>query len=357
MQALRDRILPLIVALGLVAGGFAQVYTITDLGTLPTGTLSAASGINNVGHVAGLADITNPDFSPSRAFFWTRKRGLQDLGTLPIDPSVAEFFASWANGLNDLGSVVGGSWYDAQYNHAFLWTRSGGIQDLGVPPGFLGSTDAYSINIFGQVVGTAFESEGGDIGPPYAFLWTRAAGMQLLGSLPGGQYSRASAINDFGQVVGTASTYGSDLCNDAFLWTKSGGMVDLGNWTALAINNFGRVVGSGIVGGEDRALLWTSVNGLQDLGTLPGGNSSWAAAISDLDLVVGWSTTGASPNTTHAMLWSRHSGMQDLNNLLASNSGWLLYEATGINVWGQVVGNGLVNGQNHAFLLTPLTRP
>ena len=133
--------------------------------------------------------------------------------------------------------------------------------------------------------------------------------------------------------------------------------MDLGNWTALAINNFGRVVGSGIVGGEDRALLWTSVNGLQDLGTLPGGNSSWAAAISDLDLVVGWSTTGASPNTTHAMLWSRHSGMQDLNNLLASNSGWLLYEATGINVWGQVVGNGLVNGQNHAFLLTPLTRP
>ena len=60
----------------------------------------------------------------------------RDLGTLPIDPSVAEFFASWANGLNDLGSVVGGSWYDAQYNHAFLWTRSGGIQDLGVPPDF-----------------------------------------------------------------------------------------------------------------------------------------------------------------------------------------------------------------------------
>ena len=33
--------------------------------------------------------------------------------------------------------------------------------------------------------------------------------------------------------------------------------------------------------------------------------------------------------------------------------GWLLNSATDINVWGQIVGMGTLNGQPHGFLLTP----
>jgi probable HAF family extracellular repeat protein len=175
--------------------------------------------------------------------------------------------------------------------------------------------------------------------------------MQLLGHLPGGKYSYAYGINDFGQVVGIADT-GGPCCflTHAFLWTRRGGMVDLGAWTAVAINNHRQIVGSGPNG---HAVLWRRNHGLRDLGTLPGGNYSSAAAINDFGLVVGSSTTASSPSTTHAMLWSRHSGMWDLNDLIPANSGWVLYGATGINILGQVVGYGTINGQEHAFLLTP----
>jgi hypothetical protein len=48
---------------------------------------------------------------------------------------------------------------------------------------------AASINILGQVVGSASEFPPG--GPEHAFLWTSADGMQLLSNLPGFHYSSA----------------------------------------------------------------------------------------------------------------------------------------------------------------------
>ncbi|MBV9274591.1 MAG: hypothetical protein JO333_11905, partial [Verrucomicrobia bacterium] len=55
----------------------------------------------------------------------------------------------------------------------------------------------------------------------------------------------------------------------------------------------------------------------------------------------------------HAFLYTAGT-VQDLNNLLATNPGWILQTATGINNAGQIVGYGTINGQIHAFLLTPL---
>src|SRR5262249_36473261 len=49
--------------------------------------------------------------------------------------------------------------------------------------------------------------------------------------------------------------------------------------------------------------------------------------------------------------------MQDLNGQVPSSSGWQLQEAQGINDNGQIVGYGLINGQRHAFLLTPEAAP
>ena len=348
MQCKSRFLLWLLVTITVVPLAAAQVFRITDLGTLPAGTFSAATGINAFGQVTGYADMVNSySTRVHHAFSWTNNGGMEDLGTLPNfvdDPG----FASWANGVNDRGRVVGGSWHDQEGNDAFVWSHTGGMQDLGTPPG-MRSTDAQSINFFGQVVGTAYELGPGDSGPPHAFLWTRAGGIQLLGNLPGGQYNYAYGINDFGQVVGIADT-GGPCCypNRAFLWTRRKGMVDIGAWYAAAINNLGQVVGSGP---NDHAVLWSRNQGLRDLGTLPGGNSSSAAAISNFGLVVGASATASS--SSHAMLWSQHSGMWDLNDLIPANSGWVLNSATGINILGQIVGNGTINGQDHAFLLTP----
>jgi hypothetical protein len=45
--------------------------------------------------------------------------------------------------------------------------------------------------------------------------------------------------------------------------------------------------------------------------------------------------------------------MIDLNSLIAPGSGWVLESATAVNDSGQIAGNGIIDGQEHAFLLTP----
>jgi hypothetical protein len=49
--------------------------------------------------------------------------------------------------------------------------------------------------------------------------------------------------------------------------------------------------------------------------------------------------------------------MRNLNDLLINDSGWTLNEATAINDKGQIVGNGVHNGNKCAFLLTPVDVP
>ena len=54
--------------------------------------------------------------------------------------------------------------------------------------------------------------------------------------------------------------------------------------------------------------------------------------------------------------WTKETGWLDLNNLIPKHSGWVLTVPYDINVWGQVSGYGLINGEPHAFLLTPARR-
>ncbi len=341
----------LAVFLAIVPVATAQTYTITDLGTLPGGDASYATGLNNSGQVVGWGNVVNTYGNlVAHGFSWTKTDGMRDLGTLSFpDPFTEANFNSWANHVNERGTVAGGSWADPEGNSALTWTRTGAMRDLGIPVG-MRSTDAEGINLFGQVVGAAFEFGPGDSGPMEAFLWTSAGGMQLLGTLPSGQYSWAYAINDVGQVVGNA-----DINYDwhAFLWTQRTGMEDLGQWSATAINNFGKIAGYQYVGPQSVAVVWTRRNGLQALPALPGSNGSAASAIDSFGYVVGWSTMASNPSSARATLWSTRTGVWDLNTLIPVNSGWVLQQAMGINSWGQVVGNGTLNGQSHAFLLTP----
>src|SRR4051794_9960764 len=47
-------------------------------------------------------------------------------------------------------------------------------------------------------------------------------------------------------------------------------------------------------------------------------------------------------------------GIIDLNTRLDPLSGWILSDAADINEAGQITGQGLINGQYHAYLLTPI---
>jgi len=49
--------------------------------------------------------------------------------------------------------------------------------------------------------------------------------------------------------------------------------------------------------------------------------------------------------------------MQDLNSLIDPRLQWTLVTANDINNAGQITGSGLIGGQTHAYLLTPVPEP
>ena len=354
--------------------GFAQVYKITDLGSLgETANASEALGINVFGHVVGESclDLECTQLHP---FLWTAPNGIQDLGTLPNGDVYAI-----AAGVNDFDQVVGSSAFSQPFSgntHAFLWSERTGMQDLGTL-GCPDITGASGINLFGQVVGTSTIAPCPD-GLDRAFLWTEKGGMQNLGTLLGGTFSFGNAINDLGQAVGYSDCSGC-IVHHAFL-SDIFGMHDLGVLpggsfsVATSINDFGLVAGQSDAAGNvglPHAVVWNRTAGIRDLGTLPGGFFSSAAAINDLGIVVGNSDSATSlrhgfnrrrngrpaSNATHAFVWSVRTGMLDLNDLVKpAHSGWLLIDALGVTSLGQIAGFGMLHDQMHAFLLTPVAR-
>ena len=86
------------------------------------------------------------------------------------------------------------------------------MQDLGEVGGNSAGMAPIGINDLGYVVGTAFTAPG----RYHAYRWTPSGGMQDLGTL-GGANSTATGINARGQVSGNASR--ADGTVHAFLWT------------------------------------------------------------------------------------------------------------------------------------------
>ncbi len=118
-------------------------YTATDLGEL------VAANINNSGQVVGYCDC-----NPTRAFITGRDGvGKTELGTLAGGFTVA-------TGVNNVGQVAGHSWISGNpatdaivYYHAFITGRDGvGMTDLGTLSGGP-SVSVTGINNRGQVVG------------------------------------------------------------------------------------------------------------------------------------------------------------------------------------------------------------
>lgn len=342
----------------LSAAAAAQTYTVTDLGTLKGDNESSGFWINNSGDVVGCSDTATPENYPctglvpgQHAFLWTKSGGLKDLGTL------SGATVSGAIGINDSGAVVGYSNVKGQPATNFVaveWSSTGTITDLGTLSGG-DSSCAFLVNSSGEIAGDSFLSNG----IVDATSWTNND-IKNLGALPKAIFTAALGINDSGYIVGeSVFAYGPPFTSHGFFWTGSK-MEDLGTLPggitsmANAINTSGVIVGQS--DGSDtaglwHAVLWNTSHKIQDLGTLPGGNFSLAFAINDSNVAVGYGN--ALNAAAHALIWTSTGGMLDLNDLIPSNSGWVLINANAINSVGQITGYGTKGGKNHAFLLTP----
>jgi len=333
----------ILILLSLSSLAAAQAYSVTNIG------VSIPNAINSAGNVAGVFEASkNPP--EEHAFLWTKSGGiLQDLGTLGGGGD-----DSGAFGVNAAGQVVGqANSSSGAPDQAFLWTAAAGMTDLGNLGG--SSSIANAINASGQVAGESELANGFN----HAFLWTESGGMQDLGTLPGGQQSGANAINSAGEIAGWANV---GTIDDAIVWTQSAGLVNLGiiakcGSTAFAINDSTEVVGwfnnSGGCTITSHGFSWTSSGGAKDLGVLSGGQYSFAYGINNAGQIVGTGENSAS--ATVALLWTGGTPY-DLNTLISSKVLRILIAANAINNAGQIVASATNKSGKGAYaeLLTPI---
>jgi probable HAF family extracellular repeat protein len=316
----------------------AQLYNITDLGSLGGARGSGALAIGGSGVVAGYSFVQGSNFVHAML---NDHGAVLDLGTFGGTQSVAR-------SVNAAGTVVGWAYAPGvAWQQAFVW-QQGVMTALGTFGG--NSSDALDINNAGLVVGSSFDA----LGRERAFWW-RDGRLHDLGTL-GGEQSRATAINTWGDIVGMANTPSNNEFH-AFLGKPGGGLYDLGTLGgpdshAHDVNEQVHVCGWSMLESNNpasRGFMWA--NGImKSLGTL-GGIYSAAFGMNNHDLVVGASTR--SDGVQLAFLWANDQ-MIELNTLLPPGHGWRLTGAWDIDDNGVIVGDGVrPDGATRAWMLTP----
>ena len=279
-----------LVLLGCASSAFAQLYSITDLGTLGESS-SQAHSINEAGQIVG-SSITSD--GERHAFLWENGK-IIDLGTLPRSP------ASHARDINNSGDIVGESLNSDGNLRAVLW-RDGQILDLGT---FQGDTrsQAYGINDLGQIAGVST--------PGRAVIWIEDDIHELPRSCCATS-GLAFSLNNRTEIVGTHWSAG------AVVWTwhaRVAGILQSGELrdddaTALDINESGHIVGTTDDNSAARAFLWRDGEAIllseQDFGR--------ANAVNEIDQVVG--RIRNSP-----FIWDDLNGLRNLQKLIVPGSG------------------------------------
>lgn len=249
----------------------------------------APTAMNNLGHVVGwglsddahtaiVHDGTSGTFigspgGPSFAY------GINDAGQIVGRTDRAAFIysggtfteiggpGSLASGINNAGQVTGATLADNTF-HGFIYSN-GQLTDLA--PG--NSSAGMGINSHGQVAGWI------DALLPKPALFSNGTATDLSAALPSSIPSRASAINDNGQMLMQTSNMG-DGAVTAFLYADgvATAMGRLGPFEeetlARDLNNAGIAVGNTINTRARTGFIWQD-GALYDINTLVSGLSDW----------------------------------------------------------------------------------
>ncbi len=361
-------------------------YIVQDLGTLG-GPYSFSYNLNNAGVVSGGSATATQNGDPSQAvvnapqtaFLWDHGR-LRNLGTLGgpdsagaaanlshlavVDSETANYSrqgedvcafgtnrqcraATWKHGrLNALPLLPGG-------NNSYALD----MNDRGQVVGF-SDTDVYDVDCAAaRTAGFRFQS----------VIWEPNGSIRQLAPLDRDNgVAFALGINNRGQTVGNSGVCANTTPppyvtpSHAVLWERDGTPVDLGSLGgrsgASAVNDRGDVSGTSfsIADGAPRPFLWTPETRkpvqLQPPDGFRVAINPCCKTINNRREIVGFmfDTDGNS----HAFLW-KDGVMVDFNDLIPKDSPWMLQSAAGINDSGQITGQGLINGEVHAFLATP----
>jgi uncharacterized protein (TIGR03437 family) len=302
---------------------------LTDLGT--TGKPTVPTGVNDSGMITGAYVTINLQSGIAVAPFSYQNGSIQ---TFTGAPSNAAPFGLTNAGQAAATQILAGGFNFFIASQAFLVTGNG--TSMALPSS--GSSQAVALGISPSgdwVAGAAPNVIERSLASLKPALWHNGT-FQALPPAPNFDYASATSANDSGIAAGAGFTF---------------------NFTALQDPN-----------ASQHALLFAN-GAVTDLGTLPADKNSAALGINNSGTVVGFSTSQtpdislffapllefAAP-TSHAMVYTNGT-MYDLNRQLVNGSGWQLTAAAGINNAGQIVGTGIIQEQQHAFLLTPITPP
>ena len=190
---------------------------IRELLPLPGDTVGMAFSINNLGQAVGTSGTCANTVLPGlaggpHAVLWEADGSVHDLGSLggTIDPTVLGS-GTVAFVINSRSEVTGTAALPGNaVSHPFFWTKEKGMQDLGVLDGDLIGA-GLGMNNRGDVVGSSISGPGVATGNARAFLW-RNGHMSDLNTLVGAGTPMyllvAFGINDNGLITGFGAVTG-----------------------------------------------------------------------------------------------------------------------------------------------------
>jgi probable HAF family extracellular repeat protein len=247
-------------------------------------TMRYVSAINSAGQVAGRT--VGADGWRYHAAIWSDGKNIN----LAVPGGYARGL-SVAYDINDHGQVVGSGDVSMDSRHALTWDRDGNVTDLTPGNNIYASSNAYAINNHGDIAGYT-----SDAGNTRAVIWSNGT-PTLLSSLKDEQSAVAYGINEHGEAVGSSTSNSPHTAAERAVYWKMGRAIKLGtlggrNSRASAINDRGDIVGwAQDQFGDQQATLWVNGKAIDLQEFAP---ENWylqtATSINDKGVIVGYAS-------------------------------------------------------------------